>query len=498
MRNLSSSKPGDVSSRSSSAGLNQVNNQAHAKYKVFNSQIQTPPLLLIQGLISTPGYCKFSAWKRETELTKQPFSRLILNSLTTVSPERCWLKDQTTGRSETFGGGVRNTRRLSRSLAGLGVGEGSVVCLWSSNYVEYWLLCLAVWELGGAVLPTNCLTNTERLQQQLQEASAFIIVCDAYNVDQAIALKQEVSSVKHVLLLGQQEEVEGVVTVSSLLESPPDIKVKEVRLDWDKATVMLLYTTRNGESKVVKHTNKSLTAQVFSPKGASNNWFDQNVGDCLLCASWFFHFQGLLSFALCSLQGFTMFFLSEYSDTDLITALDDTKVPNAVLYPWQVRMLSQSSQLEVHDLSQLRVIVTGGAILGPTISRDLQEKLPSIRFIRESYGLKETGLLTYNYPKYDKSGSSVPDDHLMPVGLPNMWTSFKIIDRITASPVAGPDMQGELCVKTPQLSSGYLGHPQSLLDNEGYFHTGDLGYYDRDGIIHFVEQVTESQSHRRN
>ena len=36
-----------------------------------------------------------------------------------------------------------------------------------------------------------------------------------------------------------------------------------------------MYTTRNGESKVVKHTNKSLTSQVFSPKGASNNWFDQ-------------------------------------------------------------------------------------------------------------------------------------------------------------------------------------------------------------------------------
>ena len=258
-----------------------------------------------------------------------------------------------------------------------------------------------------------------------------------------------------------------MVTVSSLLQSPSNIEVTEVRLDWDKATVMMMYTTRNGESKVVRHTNKSLIAQVFSPMGTSNNWFDQNV----------------------SLQGFTMYFLSEYSDTDLITALDDTKVPNAVLYPWQVWMLSQSSLLEVHDLSQLRVIVTGGAILGPTISRELQEKLPSIRFIRESYGLKETGLLTYNYPKYDRSGSSVPDDHLMPVGLPNMWTSFKIIDRITASP-AGPDLQGELCVKTAQISCGYLGQPQSLLDSEGYFHTGDLGYYDRDGIIHFVEQVT--------
>ena len=93
----------------------------------------------------------------------------------------------------------------------------------------------------------------------------------------------------------------------------------------------------------------------------------------------------------------------------------------------QVRMLSQSSQLDIYDLSQLKVILTGGSVLGPTISRELLEKLPAIKFIRESYGLKEAGLVTYNYPRFDKSGpSTVPDDHLMPVGLPNMWTQFKV------------------------------------------------------------------------
>ena len=40
MRNLSSSRPGDLSSRSSSAGINQVANQAHAKYKVISSSLK--------------------------------------------------------------------------------------------------------------------------------------------------------------------------------------------------------------------------------------------------------------------------------------------------------------------------------------------------------------------------------------------------------------------------------------------------------------------------
>ena len=69
-----------------------------------------------------------------------------------------------------------------------------------------------------------------------------------------------------------------------------------------------------------------------------------------------------------TLQGVSMFFMSEYSDQQLLTALADTRVPNVVLYPWQVRisefwtvshkssqvrMMSQSSTLEVYDMSQV-------------------------------------------------------------------------------------------------------------------------------------------------
>ena len=39
------------------------------------------------------------------------------------------------------------------------------------------------------------------------------------------------------------------------------------------------------------------------------------------------------------------------------------------------------------------------------------------------------------------------------------------------------------------MSPGYLDTKEDVLDSEGYFHTGDMGYYDKDGIIHFVEQV---------
>jgi hypothetical protein len=37
---------------------------------------------------------------------------------------------------------------------------------------------------------------------------------------------------------------------------------------------------------------------------------------------------------------------------------------------------------------------------------------------------------------------------------------------------------------------GLKGWEAPCTDPEGFFHTGDLGFYDREGIIHFMEQVS--------
>jgi acyl-CoA synthetase (AMP-forming)/AMP-acid ligase II len=65
----------------------------------------------------------------------------------------------------------------------------------------------------------------------------------------------------------------------------------------------------------------------------------------------------------------------------------------------------------------------------------------------------------------------------------------KILVRVCNTGIQASLVQGELCVKTPQLMLGLKGWEASCTDPEGFFHTGDLGFYDRDGIIHFMEQV---------
>ena len=102
------------------------------------------------------------------------------------------------------------------------------------------------------------------------------------------------------------------------------------------------------------------------------------------------------------------------------------------MYSWQVRMLSQSPEVGRFDLSCLKIILSAGSILSATIRMEAMERIPSLRYIREAYGLNECGLITLSYPREKKNSVpggikhiDLPDDHVMPVGLPNMYSQVK-------------------------------------------------------------------------
>jgi fatty-acyl-CoA synthase len=76
-------------------------------------------------------------------------------------------------------------------------------------------------------------------------------------------------------------------------------------------------------------------------------------------------------------------------------------------------------------------------------------------------------------------------------GRPLEGMDVRIVDPETRRPVA-PGEQGEIIVKGPTLMEGYYRVPPSeTFDPEGYFHTGDLGWLDADGCLHFAGRLKD-------
>jgi non-ribosomal peptide synthetase component E (peptide arylation enzyme) len=60
--------------------------------------------------------------------------------------------------------------------------------------------------------------------------------------------------------------------------------------------------------------------------------------------------------------------------------------------------------------------------------------------------------------------------------------------------VLGPEQKGELCFRGPLITKGYISNEvatKEAIDEEGWLHSGDLGYYDPDGYFYIVERLKE-------
>jgi fatty-acyl-CoA synthase len=58
--------------------------------------------------------------------------------------------------------------------------------------------------------------------------------------------------------------------------------------------------------------------------------------------------------------------------------------------------------------------------------------------------------------------------------------------------ILGPDEEGELIVRGPTLMEHYVKRTRAeCFDPDGFYHTGDLGYYDENGFVYFEGRRTE-------
>ena len=140
--------------------------------------------------------------------------------------------------------------------------------------------------------------------------------------------------------------------------------------------------------------------------------------------------------------------------------------------------LINNPKFEEVDFSRLRITVAGGMALTFSVA-EKWEKITGCP-ISEGYGLTETSPVVCINP-IDKPQYGT-------VGMPVSSTDVMIVDEKGKS--LGIEKMGEICVKGPQVMSGYWKMPQETkkVIHEGWFYTGDIGVLQRDGFVKIVDR----------
>ena len=437
-----------------------------------------------------------------------PLTRL-LDDATSTYPEHvalAFLGVRTTYRELS-----RQVELFARVLADLGVGKGDRVALVLPNCPQNVVAVFAALRLGAVVVEHNPLYTEAELRHQLADCGATVVVC-LDRVHAAVAQVQPDTAVRKVvvtsildalprrkrLLLNLPLGSAGRRKAQLSAEVPPGT------LRW----AALMKRAATGSSAPVAvidpmtdlallqytggTTGLSRGAMLTHHNLVSNTWMNRiwdteaRPGrEVTLGVLPLFHAYGLtVAMTSTILLGGTLVLLPRFDLDEVFAAIDrwgPTLLPGV---PPIYKALADSPKVKDHDLSSIRLCVSGAMRLSPEVAE--QFRAVSGATLVEGYGLTETSPSTHANPT---TGPGRPGS----IGLPLPGTLCRVVDQQNPSrqvPVGEP---GELVIKGPQVFAGYWGHADQagVFTADGYLLTGDVAVMDDDGWFRIVDRKKE-------
>jgi acyl-CoA synthetase (AMP-forming)/AMP-acid ligase II len=183
--------------------------------------------------------------------------------------------------------------------------------------------------------------------------------------------------------------------------------------------------------------------------------------------------------------GATIVTMPRFDLEQFLSAIQKYRVTLSHIVPPIVLKLAKEPIVSEYDLSSLKTIFSGAAPLGPELSKECMQRIKC--GIRQGYGMTETSPVTHSSPadparmKHGSVGTAAPN------------TEVRLVDPATGAEL-GPNQEGEICVRGPQIMKGYLNNLEATartIDDDKWLHTGDIGYADEDGHFFVVDRVKE-------
>ena len=470
---------------------------------------------------------------RETSVA-DTFPRLLLEHARIRAGKPAFReKDLGIWQTTSWAEAAEHVRQLACGLAALGFKRGMNLAVVGDNRPRlYWAMSAAQC-LGGVAVPLYQDAPAADMAYVLENASIdFAIVEDQEQVDKLLEIRETVPGLTHIIYddgrglrnyahagLHEFEQVQALGR--TLAQNQPSFFMDEVLAGQPDDIAVILYTSgTTGKPKGVCHSHAAMIA-TSKTLIAFDGLTPEDEVLCYLPLAWVGDF--LYSFAMSHLSGFclncpespvtvtsdlreigpTYYFgpprIYENILTQVMIRIEDASAIKRGIFHYFMRVarrvglkiLDGKSGVALGDrflyalgellvygplknvlgMSRVRVAYTGGEAIGP----DLFDFYRSIGInLKQLYGMTETCVTVC----MQRSG----DVKLDTVGRPMQGVEVTIAD------------SGEVLVRSPGLMVGYYKKPDDTaeaIDSDGYFHTGDAGFFDADGHLKIIDRAKD-------
>jgi long-chain acyl-CoA synthetase len=357
--------------------------------------------------------------------------------------------------------------RYAGALHHLGVHKGDRVTIFAHNGMDYLLGLFACWRIGAIAALVN-IRFADELDYYFADHEPVVVI---YTHDMAGPVQRAAASVKTIRALvcmdGPQPDAESLPALLKASFAAPADPADE------DAIAHLSYTsgtTGKPKGACLAHEPTMRAANCIAERLRITG-DDVSFGPTALSSS--YQLVGNLLPPLH--RGVTVNVMGRWAQATGWDALDKTAATILVANPTLLNELLIESRARGRLPGRLRLTVSGGAPVPPTLKRALRDELKMP--LAESYGQSELGgFMALGDPIL------VPEEKFGAAGRPLPDKEVRILD------VEGKECEigevGEVCLRGGFMK-GYWGKPDQTAEalRGGWLHSGDAGTIDRDGYI---------------
>lgn len=414
----------------------------------------------------------------------------------------------------SFAALVTDVMQLACGLTEYGVGCGTPVMIFAGASVNWVKACLAIYRCGACVVPVDAQFRNATLRHVLQDSQAKLVFVDSETIRSLHDLGEEG---KHTLILldddseSENYQSENIITWQQMCRVSANEGMSVPQADPEQHAALFYTSGTTGKPKGVPLTHKNIIFQI------------ETIGDTRLLD----HPQRILQplplhhvypFVLGMIAplafGCPLIFPSALTGPQLVRAIREEDATLIVGVPRLYSGLVEGIDSQIRSAGRIvytftrlilrcnRVVArymgwnighttlfmlhrrlgagltqlaSGGAALDPELAARLRDFGWDVIV---GYGLTETSpLITLRMPeddRFDSVGAAVPN------------VEIKVDHAAMPGNSDGSDI-GEVLVRGPNVFSGYHNLPEEtrqVLDQDGWFRTGDLGNLDNEGFLY--------------
>jgi len=394
---------------------------------------------------------------------------------------------------------------LIKGLRHLGIGSGDRVGLFLGNCLDWLPLEYAVVSVGAALVPLNTALRARELDYILGKSDMTALfwgdrvvghdtlaLLDSLLPELAKDTKggwssERFSSLRHVIGIGSSSWPKGVSTLDDLLamveEPAPTAALNQpVRPDDVALIIFTSGTTGAPKGALIRHSSIVDHLAVWGQRiGLTTQ--DRSI----LTSPLFWTFGCTMNAVVPLLAGSSIVLDDRFEPEQFLSDLARYQCTHLQGVPTQYELALNHPTANSTDLSAIRLIQIGGSSSIEPLVHQIQAMMPKAELV-SAYGLTEAVICS----TWTEQGDSL-EDIVHTVGHAAPDNELELRD-VETRELVGPGEVGEIWLKGPNVTRGYLGDPEatSAAIVDGWFNTGDLAVRDTRGYFSIVGRSVDA------